>query len=149
MAQPAQKSFASILDTPSSEIERPKPLPVGEYVCVVQGQPRFDKSSKKQTEFVEFTLKILEALETVDVDALEEMGGIKDKTIKATYYITETALWRLKDFLDHCNAGDEDESLRQRIDQTPGCQVIVTIKHEASDDGQSVFGRVGGTASVA
>ena len=30
------------------------------------------------------------------------MGGFADKTIRATYYITENSLWRLKEFLDHC-----------------------------------------------
>lgn len=141
-------TFGSILDTSSSEIERPKPLPVGAYVTVVQGQPRMDKSTKKGTEFVEFTLKVLEPLDDVDEDALKEVGGIKDKTIRATYYLTEGAVWRLKDFLDHCGAGDEDESLRQRIADTQGKQVIAHIRHEASEDGSSVFARLRNTAPV-
>lgn len=144
----SRPTFGSILDTPSGEIERPKPLPTGGYVTAIQGQPRFDKSTKKGTEFVEFTLKVLEALEDVDEEALKEVGGIKDKTIKATYYLTEGAIWRLKDFLDHCGAGDDEESLRQRIDDTPGKQVIAYIRHEASEDGSSVFARLRSTASV-
>ena len=145
----AHQTFSSILDTPSSEIERPKPMPVGQYVCVVQGQPRFDKSRLKQTDFVEFTMKFLETVDsTVDDDALAVVGGIKDKTVKATYYLTDTALWRLKDFLDHCDAGDEDMSLRQRIAETPGKRVTITIGHESSQDGQTVFARVKDTAAV-
>lgn len=144
----AAAAFASILDRPSSEIERPKPMPVGEYVCVVQGQPRQDKSAKKQTEFVEFTLKFLEALDTVDEEALNAIGGIKDKTIKATYYLTENSTWRLVDFLDHCEAGDEEMSLRQRIAEAPGKQVVATIRHEASQDGTTVFAKVATTAKV-
>ena len=86
MAKPQTKpQFASVLDMPASDIERPKPLPVGSYVCVVQGQPRIDKSAKKQTEFVEYTLKLLEALDDVDADGLEAVGGIKDKTTKVTF----------------------------------------------------------------
>lgn len=156
MAKAATATFSSILDTPSSEVERPRPMPVGEYVCVVQGQPRFDKSAKKQTEFVEFTLKFIEAQDTVDSDALGEWltkkdgskDRLADRTTKTTYYLTENSLWRLNDFLDHCEAGDEDMSLRQRIAETPGKQIIVTVKHEASQDGSAVFARVGATAPV-
>ena len=149
MAKPASAvSFSSILDTPSSDIERPKPMPVGTYDCLVQGQPRFDKSSKKQTPFVEFTLKLQSAHDNVDEDTLKDLGGLKDKTIKNTYYLTETAAWRLKDFLDHCDAGDEEMTLSQRIAETPGKRVTITIGHEASDDGTAIFARVKGTAAV-
>jgi len=145
----AKPSFASLLDTPGSEIERPKPLPVGTYVCMVQGLPRFDKSSKKQTDFVEFTLKLLEAGEDVDADELKAMGGLIDKTIKDTYYITESALWRLKEFLTNCGLdADDDTSLRELIEEAPGKQVGVVIKHEASQDGTSVFARVAKTIAV-
>lgn len=152
-----QPTFASILDTPSEQVERPKPMPVGQYVAIVQGQPRFDKSSKKQTEFVEFTLKFNEAVE-VDEEALdtwlEKPDGsgrknLADQTIKSTYYLTESSLWRLNDFLEHCGAGDKSMSIRQRIAETPGCSVMVTIKHEAAQDGSAVFARVADTAPVA
>jgi len=41
-------NFASILDEAPTEINRPKPLPEGTYLCVV-GQPEEGKSSKKGT----------------------------------------------------------------------------------------------------
>lgn len=143
--QAAAANFASILDTPSNEVERPKPLPQGSYIAQVVGMPRYDKSSKKQTEFAEFTLQLLEAGEDVDPDELKDVGGLKGKTIKATYYLTETALWRYKDFLDHCGAGDEDATLRERGEAAAGCQVGIFINHEASQDGSSIFARVGKT----
>lgn len=150
MAQAARQApaFTSILDRPSGEIERPKPMPVGTYVCVVQGQPKFDKSTKKQTDYVEFTLKFLEASDDVDEEALAAIGGIADKTIRNTYYLTEASAFRLVDFLDHVSAGSEDMSLAQRIPEAVGKQVLVTISHRASDDGQSVFAQVKSTAPV-
>lgn len=144
-------NFGSILDTQSSAVERPKPLPVGTYTCVIQGLPRFDKSSKKQTEFAEFKLKVLAAGEDVDTDDLTAMLGEKtlgDIPLKDTYYLTEDAIWRLKKFLDDCGIEEDDLTLRQRIEQTPGCQIAVTIKHEASQDGEAIFARVNGTAAV-
>ncbi len=140
-------NFGALLDKPASDVERPKPLPQGSYHCIVKGLPRFDKSSKKFTEFVEFTLQPTSAGEDVDEEDLEAMGGIANKTIRATYYITEDALWRLKDFLGHCGI-EEDGSLRNMIDQTPNCEVIAFIKHRASEDGQSVFAELAKTAPV-
>lgn len=150
MAKAALKeptSFEDILDKAPGEIERPKPLPVGSYTCIVKGLPRFDKSSKKQTPFVEFTLQPIAAGEDVDQDDLEAMGGFANKTIRATYYITEDATWRLKDFLNHCGI-EEGESLREMIEETPGKQVTAYMKHRPSEDGQSIFAELAKTASV-
>ncbi|MFA6159363.1 MAG: hypothetical protein WC763_07095 [Candidatus Paceibacterota bacterium] len=142
-------NFTSILSRPASETERPKPLPVGSYTALISGLPRFDKSSKKQTDFVEFTLKLLSAHDDVDAEELATMGGVADKTIKDTYYLTETALWRLKDFL--ANAGldvDSGNSYNELIEATPGQQIGISIRHEASQDGQSIFARIGKTFAV-
>lgn len=140
-------NFSALLNKPMTEVERPKPLPQGSYTCVVKGLPRYDKSSKKQTDFVEFILQPLAAGEDVDDEALQAMGGFVNKTIKATYYLTEDSLFRLKDFLTHLGI-EEEGNFTQAIDQTPGKQVIAFIKHRASEDGQSVFAELGKTAPV-
>ncbi len=154
MANPqTAPNFGTLLDKPSSEVERPKPLPQGSYLCVVKGVPRFDKSSKKQTEFVEFTLAVQSAGEDVDEDDMKAWMSkadgtrrrLQDATIRATYYITEDSMFRLKDFLDHCGVED-DGTMRQRIDEAPNSQVIAFIKHRASDDGESVFAELAKTA---
>lgn len=147
--KPSTPNFGALLDKPGSEVERPKPLPQGSYTAMVQGLPRFDKSAKKQTELVEFTLKLLSAGEDVDAAELAELGGLADKTIKDTYYITEGSLWRLKDFLANCDLDAEgDASLRELLEETPGKQIGVFIRHEASQDGQSIFAHVGKTFKV-
>lgn len=156
-------SFADILDRPTNEIERPKPLPVGTYHAVVQGQPRHDKSSKKGTPFVEFTLKILAAQDDVDAEALTAMltrpdgstKSLQDQTIRATFYITEDAAWRLTGdvngnvgFLDHLGIDRGDKSQRQRIAEAPGRQVYITVRHEATQDGTGVIPQISGYAAV-
>ena len=145
-------NFASILDEAPTEINRPKPLPEGTYLCVVKGLPRYDKSSKKQTDFVEFTHKLLSTGDDVDEDDLKAFLGdrkLADIQIKNTYYITEGAVWRLKEFLEHCGIDQDDiESLRAGVEETPGKQVGIFINHEASQDGTSVFARIGKTFVV-
>jgi hypothetical protein len=152
-AATATPSFGSILDRAPSEIEKPKPLPQGSYITLLVGQPRFDKSTKKQTEYAEFTHKILSSGEDVDDDDLKSYlaGGKKltDVLMKNTYYLTEGATWRLKDFLGHCGIDvDALDSLREGVEETPGKQVGIFINHEASQDGTSVFARIGKTFEV-
>lgn len=146
-----QPNFQSILDRPHSEIEKPKPYPVGSYLFTIQGLPKYDKSSKKQTPYTEFTCKMMQALDDVDQEVLQAMGGIKDKTMRLTFYETEDAIWRLKQFLFEHLGLDENEfaTLRAAAEQgAPGQQFIGVLVHEPSQDGQSVFAKIGQTAAV-
>lgn len=149
----ANPNFASLLDKPASLDDRPKTQPQGSYLTIIKGLPRYDKSSKKQTEFVEFTAQVLQAGADVDADDLEawltkadgSKVAITDKTVKLTYYLTDGSIFMLNDFLDHCGT-DEDKTRRERIDETPNAEVVIFIRHEARQDGQGVNARVGKTA---
>lgn len=143
----AGPNFGALLDKAPSEVERPKPLPEGSYLWTVQGLPEYGKSSKKQTEQVAFNVSCAQAGPDVDQESLAEMGGIANKTQKLTFYITENSLYRLKEFLEHCEI-EEGASLRAMIDETVNCQFVGYIKHEASNDGESIFARIGKTASA-
>jgi hypothetical protein len=151
-------TFGSILDKPSSEIERPKPLPTGTYQCIVDGQPRMDKSSKKGTEFVEFSLRPMGALDDVNekdlIAALTSGDGsvkaLSDKRIRATYYLTEDALWRLKKFLvNDLQITEGKKKIRQMVSEAQNQQVLATIKHVPSEDGTGIFPQLASTAPVA
>ena len=153
-------NFQSVLDTPSDEIDRTvKQLPVGSYLAVVSGQPEYGKSSQKQTEQVDFSMKILEARDDVDEDALEEYltkadGTVKklsDCTIKNRFYITENSMFRLMNFLDHLDGvkpgqkGPKD-SPRQRISEATGKQCILSVRHKPWNSGEGVTAEVGQTS---
>lgn len=141
-------NFGSVLDKPTTEIERPKPIPQGTYVFAIQGMPRFDKSTKKGTEFVEFTCKILQAGEDVDPEELQAMGGIADKTLKHTFYLTENSIYRLKEFLIDDLRIEEEATLRPMIEKAVGAQFMAQIKHTPSDDGKSVYSNIASTGPV-
>jgi hypothetical protein len=151
-------SFASILNNQPSETERPKPLPVGSYQCIVKGLPRLDKSAKKGTDFVQFTLQFQSAGEDVDPDSLEaaltkpsgEKRQLSEKSIKATYYLTEDALWRFKEFLKHLglDIDGESKSYAAWLNETPNCVVGIYLKHVPSDDGEMMYADIGKTFKV-
>src|SRR5215467_10478912 len=132
--------FSSVLDTPSSEVIRPKPLPTGSYQAMVKGLPRIDKSTRKGTEYSEYTLQMQEPIqnddgENFDVDpddlqtSLTKSNGdvvpLRDRTLRHTLYHTEDALWRLKKWLNDLDIPEEDEdgnsrTLRERMQDVPG-----------------------------
>jgi hypothetical protein len=137
-----QRSFESILDTAAEDVERPVPLPEGTYETIIQGMPAHGESTKKKTPYVEFTHKIVAALDDVDPTALDEVGGIADKTIKNTYYTTPQSLFMLTDFLEACGIDNTGRTIRQMLDDTPNASVRILVKHEPSEDGQRIFARV-------
>lgn len=155
MAKPAtQPNFESILDQPANEMERPPLLPRGYYLAIVQGAPRIGKSAQKQTEFVEFSLKVIAPLERdgivqADEDELEEFGDVKDQVIPITFYLTEKSKYRCREFVEHCGVDTSTgTSLGQLIQEVQGCQVIAHVVHEPwqSASGSGVSARVRGTA---
>ena len=152
------KSFSSILDTPFSQISRPKPQPHGTFLAMVKGLPRYDKSTKKGTPFSEYTMQLLEAQDDVDEDALKEYltkgNGtnvpLREKTIRITFYHTPDSLWRLEKFLKDLGleAEDDDESIGDVEQKTPGRQCYIHVKHSPSDDGETMYASVDKTGPV-
>ena len=149
-------SFSPILDEPSSATERPKPLAVGTYECMVKSR-KYDKSSKKQTDYVEFGLTPMAPLDDVDQEALTEclsrIDGstrrLQDFSIRATFYLTEDAKWRLKKFLEDCGLETNGEATYgQLIENALNCSVLASIKHRSSEDGEAIFAELAKTAPV-
>ena len=159
-------SFAPILDRKPGQVERPKQLPIGSFEWLTKGIPRFDKSTQKKTDFVEFTVVPQGPVkndegENLDVDqeALDEVLtrtngdkiAIQSKSQRITFYITEDAVWRLKEFLRHLGfdipeegeADDEDApSLRQMISESANRRFGGYISHKPSDDGTQMYANI-------
>lgn len=154
----AAPSFSPILSMKGADIEKPRPLPVGTYLAVVQGQPKMDKSSKKQTPYVEFSMKLMQAMDDVDQDdlahALTKPSGEKvlltDKALRLTYYLTPDSAWRIKQFLKRDLQIEDADSkdIGQQVSEAPGCQCIVTVKHRVSENGEDTFAEIGSTAKA-
>jgi len=156
-----QPSFAPILDRAPKEVERPKSLPIGSYIWIIKGVPKFDRSNFKKTEYVEFTV-VPQGPVTgndgnldVDQEALDATLTRKDgsriaiqaKSQRLTFYLTEDALWRLKEFLKHIGFDTEDEgeeapSLRQMINESANRSFGGFVSHKPSDDGETMYANI-------
>lgn len=145
-------SFQDILNKPAAEIEAPKPLPVGTYLALVDGQPEFNKIGKNNTDCVEFKLKLAQAGDDVDqAILLEQLKGkpLSEKSIKHRLFITEDAVWRLKKFLvEDLGIEEGTRGLGEMIPEAMGKQVYVTLGHRPSDDGKQIYMEVKDTAKV-
>jgi len=146
-------SFEEILNLPASAIKPPEALPVGTYHAMVDGPLAPGKSSKKQTDLFTVKFKILSPMEDVDAAKAAEQQ-VTGKVITSDYYVTEDAVWRLRELLvDHLgiapkNGSGQEKKLKELIAEAPGQQVLVNLKHEATQDGKRVFHRVNSTAHV-
>lgn len=151
-------TFGAILDTPSTAVERPKPLPAGTYHCVVDKQYKEGTTTRKGTEFIEFSLKPMSALDDVNEEDLKASltsadGSVKplsDKRIRATYYLTPDSIYRLNDFLiNDLGIVQGKKKLRQMIGEAQNRQVLAHIKLVPSDDGTMLYANMDKTAPVA
>lgn len=145
-------NFQDILSKPAADIEPPKPLPVGTYLCLVDGLPEHKTMGKNNTDCFEFNLKFMQAGNDVDQQQLlETLKGksLSDRSLKHRLFVTEDAVWRLKQFLvDHLLIEAGTRGLGEMIPEAMGRQVYVTLGHRASDDGQNIYMDIKGTAKV-
>lgn len=144
-------SFTDILNKPADQIEAPKPLPVGTYLCLVEGQPEHKQMGKNNTDCFEFPMKFMQPGPDVDQEALlENLNGksLQDRKLKHRLFVTEDSIWRLKKFLEDLGIEIGSRGLGQVIPESMGRQVMLTIGHRASEDGTQVFMEVKGTAKV-
>lgn len=156
----ANPDFSGILDRAAGSIERPPTMPMGQYIWKIKGLPEYDKSAQKKTPYAEYTCVPTKALDTVDEEALEACLNRKtgkkllsDMVQKLTFYLTEDATFRLKEFLINdlkvaTEAEAEEMALSELIGLSPNCEFIGTIKHTPTKDGKGVYANIGDTAPV-
>lgn len=142
-------NFQSILNKPATAVERPKPLPVGTYLGMIMGLPEFNKVGQKETDVADFQIRILQPQPDVDLVAFAEAKGNRDELKqRARFFITDDALFRLKEFLEHLGIDPAGKSLSEMINEAPGKQVMVSLKHRPSQDGTQIYAEIDRTAAV-
>ena len=145
-------SFQDILNKPAADIEAPKPLPVGTYLCIVNGQPEHKQMGKNNTDCFEFNLQFLQAGQDVDQQALlETLKGknLNERSLKHRLFVTDDSVWRLKEFLvDDLGIEQGTRGLGEMIPEAMGRQCYVTIGHRAGEDGKQIYMDIKDTAKV-
>lgn len=142
--------FSKILQKQASAIEKPKPLPIGSYVCNNPALPKFQGLGKNESAAAIFGLVVLAPGDDVDPQQLTEFGEWKGKTIRHTQWLSsDAAEYHAKEELVNAFALEEgDKTLGQLYNETVNKQVLVKIKHRPSDDGTEMFHEVESLAAV-
>lgn len=134
--------FKSILSHKVGSIEKPKPLPMGTYAAVVEAWETVE-SGQKKTPGVKVSFKLLQPSEDVDMDQLEEVGGLPAVTkrkIATTYWLTEDSLYRLKEFIELvCKIDVGDRTLGECLPDCLQVQVKLGLKHRFTDKQEIVL----------
>ena len=142
-------NFAEILGKQAAAIEKPKPIPVGTYLCINQKLPDFKGIGKDETPCAEFTFVIIVPNEDVDPADLQAFGEIKGKSIRHRMFLTEKSEYRTKEELVKVFGIEEgDKTLGQLFNETVNRQLYVTVKHTPTQDGTDVFAEVEALAAA-
>jgi len=142
-------NFAAILGKQAQEIEKPKPLPVGSYICVNPKLPDFKAVGKNETPCAEFGFKVIAPSDDVDPAELQAFGDYKGKNVRHRMFLTEGTEFRTKEELVNAfNIDEAGKTLGQMFNETINKQVIVKIKHTPTEDGSDIFAEVESLAAV-
>ncbi len=129
-------TFSSVLDAPLEKASPPKLLPVGSYLCQITGQPKFTAEvGKNKNPVVEYELTVASAMDDVDREQLAEAGDIRGKKLRATWWLTEDALYRYKDWCTNVLGMDiSGKSVREILPGPIGHQIIAHVGHRPYED---------------
>jgi len=134
------------------DIKEVPPIPVGSYLAQIVGNYENVTSARKQTAGVQFTVRLISAMEDVDQDALHDYldatnQTLHDVTIRYTIWESPYAMSTLKTFL--LNSLGLSGPLKESLSRVPGQQLIASITHHPmqSDDGtMRLMAQIGSTA---
>lgn len=146
-------TFQDILNKPVEDIKPPRPLPIGTYMCIVDGVPEVKQMGKAGNSAAVIKFKFMQPQPDVDqsalVEALSESGKqLPDFSVTSNMWLTDAAAFRLKDMLESFGISMSSKTLAQALEEAPGKSCLVSIGHRPSEDGKSMFMDVKGTAAL-
>lgn len=134
-------SFMDILNKPASAIEKPKPLPAGQYICSIDGIP--EHATVNDKPIIKIKLKPLMPQADVDSAELMAQGGIGIRTLNHTLWLEEDSLFRVKEFCQKFGIDETGKTLGQMVSELPGRQAIVEVIHKPSKDQSELYANPG------
>ena len=129
-------TFESILTsiTRLDDIKDVPPIPAGTYLAQVSGPHEMIKSGQKQTDGAQITLRLLQARDDVDRDALQvhleaSNRSLTDVQLKYTFWDSPYLEQSLRDFFRNAMEFDGDWSVPQCFANIPGKNVLAHVRH--------------------
>jgi hypothetical protein len=147
----AAANFKTYLRQNLEDIKKPKAVPAGSYRGIIKGH-ELGESAQKKTPQIKFNMVLTEAMEGVDpMDLTEALNGepLSSKKVSTTFYLTDTALYRLKGFLE--DLGIEvggGRTLEEAIQDTNNAEVLIELLQKPTQSGEDFYNEVGKVTGV-
>lgn len=128
-------NFQELLKKPVESAKAPVVKPAGTYTGTIKSFT-FGESAKQKTPFCRLTIASVMPGQDVVADS-EMMETIQKWTPGVDYYLTENALYRLRELLESCDVAVAGKGFDETIPQLVGKGVIfeVTQRPGESQDG--------------
>jgi hypothetical protein len=125
--------FSKLLQKSVTSAERPKPKAAGSYLGVVN-KFEFGESAQKKTPYVRFHVNSVAPGPEVDMEENSRNGVDLSKWAPhKDYFLTEDALYRLREFLESCGIPVEGRSFNETIPEAVGKPVMFENVNTTSD----------------
>ena len=94
-------------------------------------------------------IHLVAALDDVDDTALQEVGGLENKLLSTTFYLTPDAISMFDEFFANCGGDfDDGQSRKGRSLDLQNCQVLAVVSHRLNEDKTRTFAEVRRTAKA-
>lgn len=145
--------FKALLSQQVQSVEAPKLFPIGNYDAIC-GAHELLESSKKETPFVRFQVKLVGPREDVDPDDFEEAGGMEKlqsrSALRYDFYLTPDAYFMLRQFIENSlDIQCSERSFDEVLPETEGVPFIANIRHTPGQREGSMYMEIAGHAIAA
>lgn len=136
--------FSKLLSKPLDSVEKPKPLPVGTYLGIIN-KYEFGESKEKKTPYVRFHFQVTGAGEDVDADELAAAApDLSKKQLRRDYYLTDDAMYRLKELFESTGVQTAGRSFAEAIPDLLNVPVHIAVsQRNGGEGGTEIFNDVG------
>lgn len=145
-------NFQEILNEQAASIKPPKPIPMGNYLCLVDGTIEYAAQGKNNNPAAIVRLKPIQAMPDVDQhDLMTALDGqsLGDRVLRNSFWMTHDAKHHFTRFLiDALGIEPGTKTVGELANEAPGKQVICTVVHTPAGNGVDVYANVKGFAHV-
>ncbi len=141
----AAPDFSQLLKTNLDTIKKPPTLPAGTFHGRIS-KYEFGESQEKKTPYLRLHLQLLSPGADIASEDMSDSDGrpidLAKRQMRKDYFLTEDAMYRLKEFIESCGISTAGRSLDVTIPELLNAPVLVGVIQSNSRDGTEQYNNV-------